>query len=658
MIKDTSFRQRLFIFATCFCVLFFYFWTAWSSQRSFFPEKKESHYNLLTEAFLSGQLHLTVEPPVELLALDDPYDPMESKPYRLHDASLYDGRYYSYFGPAPVLTLYIPWRIITGMEMSDQLATAIFFSGVFLLSVLILIRARCLMAPESSFVLLLLCIAAVGLCTVSPYLLRSSEFYETAIASGSFWFLLSCYLLFIFTVPIQGNPTIHRLMILVFAGICYGLAVASRPNYFPGAIIFLIPLLALRKSSAGAQEIRKTAFSFLIPLASIGVLLMIYNYLRFDNIFELGRTYQLDATTVTDWFNLSNVLHNAYLYLLLPLVPDHIFPFFHLTVFTDWYNIPSFLSHGYDYYGPEPVMGVLPNLPFVLGILPFFAFSLFVKEAEKRVSFFRFFCLLMIPAVLNLIVLLLLSAASMRYILDFMPSFLVAAGVGWMILEEKVRRSLRTWLRTLFYASFSILWLWSAACSMSISLTGYHNSLAHGNPQRFKEIESRFGIIPALYHRFHLDKYGDLKMQLQFPPKEKGVELLAIARTWLGPDAVVAQYLGPSQIRIGVVHTGKVKFSRIFAVDASNDHTLIIEMGSLYPHPLPSTLEKKGYDEEKTRLVRILLDGDIILQGKTEFLEAHPKDVAVAGDGKRKKHGLPLPWFSGDVLSSERVPIF
>ena len=55
------------------------------------------YYDTLAAAFLSGQLYLKTVPDPELLALPNPYDPSKNEKFRLHDASLYNGRYYLYF---------------------------------------------------------------------------------------------------------------------------------------------------------------------------------------------------------------------------------------------------------------------------------------------------------------------------------------------------------------------------------------------------------------------------------------------------------------------------------------------------------------------------------------------------------------------------------
>jgi len=126
----------------------FYRWTATSSGDAFeFQTHSPAHYNLLTEGFLRGHLYLAQDPAPELLALPDPRDPEANARWRLHDASLYHGHYYLYFGPVPVLALYVPLRLLGGSP-SPNLAAFIFaafgytFSCVLLWRLLVAVGRR------------------------------------------------------------------------------------------------------------------------------------------------------------------------------------------------------------------------------------------------------------------------------------------------------------------------------------------------------------------------------------------------------------------------------------------------------------------------------------------------------------------------------------
>ena len=114
-------------------VMWFYIWTATSSCAPIhLGEKQVDYYNLLADGLLDGQLSLKVTPPLELLKLPDPFDPVANEKYKLHDVSLYNGRYYLYFGITPALAFVIPWRYLTGSAPPQSL-TLLFFTlgGLF-----------------------------------------------------------------------------------------------------------------------------------------------------------------------------------------------------------------------------------------------------------------------------------------------------------------------------------------------------------------------------------------------------------------------------------------------------------------------------------------------------------------------------------------------
>ena len=173
-------------------VLIFYIWTATGGTNSF-NSNQNSYYNLLTDAFLSGHLYLPVEPRTELLALPNPYDPNTGHGLRLHDASLYHGKYYLYYGPISVLTLYIPYRLLTSNRMPDNLVGLIFSFGAFLFSLGLLsriINRYFKDIQKSHFALALLLIAFAN---AVPYNLRRTEMYEVAISSGLFFLMGGIY---------------------------------------------------------------------------------------------------------------------------------------------------------------------------------------------------------------------------------------------------------------------------------------------------------------------------------------------------------------------------------------------------------------------------------------------------------------------------------
>ena len=71
----------------------------------------------IVDAFEAGEVTLSQTPNADILALENPYDASQrdaTGSYYLWDHLLYDGKYYSYYGIAPVLVLFLPYHMLTG----------------------------------------------------------------------------------------------------------------------------------------------------------------------------------------------------------------------------------------------------------------------------------------------------------------------------------------------------------------------------------------------------------------------------------------------------------------------------------------------------------------------------------------------------------------
>ena len=68
------------------------------------------------DAFKKGQLHLDWQVDEKLMALENPYDPEQRKGVDfLWDRAYYDGKYYSYFGITPIVTVMYPFYLLSGI---------------------------------------------------------------------------------------------------------------------------------------------------------------------------------------------------------------------------------------------------------------------------------------------------------------------------------------------------------------------------------------------------------------------------------------------------------------------------------------------------------------------------------------------------------------
>jgi len=376
-----------------------HFATAWVSgpARNWHGQTSE-YYPLLTDAFLAGQTSLLVRPSAELLALPDPYDPAANAQLRLHDASLYNGKYYLYFGAAPAIVLFLPYKVLTGSHLPTRGAVALFCTGGFACSCLLffLLAKRekwdCPQWLGSAAVLSLGTVPAVS------FLLTRPSFYEVAIGAG-YCFAMAGFLL---TAHALGRDA-PRTESLLGAGLCFGLAAGCRPNF---------ALLAILMAALVAFRIRahKTrVLAFVGPVVLCGILLAAYNYARFQNPFEFGVRYQLldHRTDLEEHFghSLSNLLPSLSVLVFSPVQPPS-----------------SELATGLLCGSPVSFLGLLTPCVLLFGR---------VRDHLKLGSTrFTIYCVYL-SALGILILLALLGFVVRRYTVDFGPEFVL---LSWCLL--------------------------------------------------------------------------------------------------------------------------------------------------------------------------------------------------------------------------------
>jgi hypothetical protein len=289
----------------------------------------EDAYAVLYEAFRAGRLSVEPGPGEALSALENPYDQSarlaEGVGFRF-DYAYYGGRYYVYYGVAPVLTVYAPFRALTGRVPASRDAALI----LSWLTIVFIGWAMCGLtgryAPEANVFRLSLGCAAAAVSAGVFVLLSSADFYYLAelsyvcFAAGAIAFGLSATL--------AGR---RRLAALRYAlsGVCFALAAMSRPGALPMLAAFLAPLFVTELIRRRARL--PQAAAFLIPAAAgVGAILW-YNAARFGSALDFGATYQL---TVTDMrfsaLRLSEWPDALYHYLLEPLEWNNRFPYLSL----------------------------------------------------------------------------------------------------------------------------------------------------------------------------------------------------------------------------------------------------------------------------------------------------------------------------------------
>lgn len=413
------------------CVLAVYFWVGVGAGLKPVYDMLDYHYyDLLADGFLAGQLSLKVEPRAELLQLPDPYDPVQNEPYRLHDLSLYNGKYYLFSGPLPALVAFAPFKALTGADLPQYLAVILFCSFAFLISTVILRQFIAQQVSNCPVWLQVMAVFLVGFCGGNLHLLRWPSVYQTANASAVAFFLLALLgFLHVFTNA--------RWRHLIFCLSCFVLALclAARPHFLPA--IFLVTVgtgawLGWITAPEGINR-RKQAIKWaelsLFPLLGVALALAAYNAVRFGDPLETGLHYQLASVklrSVQSW-KLSYFDDNFWYYFgqlpkfstTFPFVPN--------------LSYGHFIRSGNDFYLQERLFGLAGGIPVCLGMVVLPLASRPLSGGWKA-----FFTVVSILGGMNLFLLLFFNSAAIRYFSDFLPALTLLAACGWIAARRAI----------------------------------------------------------------------------------------------------------------------------------------------------------------------------------------------------------------------------
>lgn len=396
---------------------------------TYFSRTPVTHYQYLTEGFLSGHLSLSIAPSKELLNIPDPYDPHQNQDLRLHDASLYQGKYYLYFGALPVLTFFLPIKLLTGWYAPEPLGVLFFCVIGFLANFYLLISIKQKYFPAISQAQVLFAGLVLGFADNAPYLLSRPEFYEAAIASA--FCSVSIALCFLFKLLHNHFKIRDAFLFSLFLS----LAVAGRPH-FALLCFFLIPAVGVYLiKHAPKQQLRNLLIAIILPAISIGLVLALYNYLRFHSFMEFGEHYQLAGTDVrqSGIFDTRHILNNLhyglFYYFLQPYRFRATFPYIYVHYM---HYIPS------KQYFFDPVVGILATSPFVVFFLALPKLLLKAhKNTHEQNALIWFMSFVFFVPVIMAAFLLSLAGAHQRYETDFTPYLILLSIISLWLLQEK-----------------------------------------------------------------------------------------------------------------------------------------------------------------------------------------------------------------------------
>ena len=328
--KEENFIVYIALLFICIMVLLIVF-----NRSIYYNELVDRDYYATSfiDSLINGKVSLPEKPSQELIELKNPYDYSERKGIDyLWDVAYYKGNYYIYFGILPAILIFVPFKLIFGVNLTSVIVLVLF--NVLLVFKLVQLLNILIKKYFKSISLGLLGILSFFLLFQSKILWVSArpEFYEMVIVVGTFFAVNGIYNCIKSNLFDDEKEIDYKLL---FIGcLSLALSVACRPTLLFISLIILPNLWKLFIKAIQSYTInRKLLTRFILccalPYIAVGILLMIYNYVRFENPFEFGASYQLTVTNNTNMFSFSFSRLFIGLYSFLFSIPQiiPIFPF-------------------------------------------------------------------------------------------------------------------------------------------------------------------------------------------------------------------------------------------------------------------------------------------------------------------------------------------
>lgn len=470
-------RTRIALAVTYVLSCLFYLWTLLSTGATFsFGAPQRDDYNLLTDGFLKGHLSLALAPPKGLLKLSNPYNPALNYPYQqgpYHDLVFYHSHFYLTWGPTPVVTLLMPWRILHVGAMPPDFAQFLYCIvglGCSLLLLAFLVNSY---LPKVRTWQVTLGAAALGAGNLAPFLLRSPLVYELNISASLCFAMAGLYLL-----ASGGLAGRYRPWRLAAGSLCLGLSAgAHEDEALLGILLLVMAVRAWRRSSGESWRSRLgPAVPLVVPFAAVMLLLLAYNTARFGSPTQFGARYQLAGFNplTTPYYQFGYLAPSLYYYLVAPVRWTLGFPYFVLP------PPPAYPGAVPASYTPEVIGGIATTTPIVLALL-----VLPSLVRRKRIATELAGAVVAAVATALLIVASIafsIPGGSMRYGADFAPLLILAALVVWFSASGARRR----WLRRSTKVLGTIAIVYGVLVGVAISFVGYYNEY----PKAYTDLET------------------------------------------------------------------------------------------------------------------------------------------------------------------------
>ena len=597
-----------------------------------FSGQKGDFYSLLAHGLEKGHLYMDKE--VDPRVFDkDPKVRFGAE--RLLDTSIYHGRYYLYFGVVPAALLYLPYHLLTGSDLSQNVPVVLFVALGLLVYWGIFEGARRRYFPGMKSVHHAVSLILLAFGSGTPLLVSISSVYEIPIAAGYLFHALMW--LGIFNAWHSNERGARWLGLASLAG---GLAVGCRPNY-------LIALPAVAVAAAVLARGRRSPLGLsawaVLPAAGVGLLLAAYNFLRFGSPLEFGLHYQLDQMMTPQFsvFSPSFFWSNLNWYFLRPPVFGFYFP----------YVFPMNASLRPErYYGYESIHGQL-----AVTILCFLTLA-WIWLRWRRVA--------LDPRARDFLVLLAATFAALflemgfygnraeRYIVDFQAPLILLVAIAAGIAAERDAPSRPPQRLKVAFVAISL----AASLSNVLASIQLIDRFEQARPATWRLL-SYYGNFPAAaLESMGLVHFGPIRYRFTLPALIGDVSTAPLVSTGFTnhTDVLYVTQLRGDLAEFTLTHfgTGSVK-SGVIPLRVGVPHELEVDFGSFYPpraHPWFLGKPDDEIEMLKTTL-SVAVDGAAVMHQRVRFFDSSPNWLHFGSNPA----GIDPP-FGGRITNYVRIP--
>lgn len=291
----------------------------------------ENQYNYLANAIINGHTYLDLPVPEWMQKMTNPYDASARAQLSFKtgeptywDYAFYNGKYYCYFGSLPALSLFVPFKLITGHDLRTDYAVAL-MTVFFVLAAVFFLYSFMKKYIKPSFglflVSLLLLVTGSGVLTQAFY----PMIYSLPIL---FSLVLTLTGLGLWINARKDAGELSKLHLLIGA-ICIALNLGCRPQFVLVVFVaFPIFWSEIRERFFFSVRGIWNTLAVIVPFLLVGGVTMAYNHVRFDSFFDFGATYNLTGfDMVHRSYALSRIPWGLWMYLFQPINISPNYPF-------------------------------------------------------------------------------------------------------------------------------------------------------------------------------------------------------------------------------------------------------------------------------------------------------------------------------------------